>query len=697
VGAPLTELRNTERELSRFRLRLLAAALFVLVAFGLLVARLAYLQVAKHEDLSTQAENNRIAVVPITPNRGLILDRNGVVLANNYSAYTLEIAPARVHQLDKTIDALAEIVDIQPRDRKRFKRLLEESKSVESLPIRTRLSDEEVARFTAQKFRFDGVEIKARLFRSYPLGEVGSHLIGYIGRINPTEKKQMEEDWADEDLANYRGTEYIGKLGVEQSYESELHGTTGFEEVEMSAGGHAVRRLKSNPATPGNAIVLSIDIRLQAMVEQLFGDRRGALVAIDPRNGEILAFVSKPNFDPNLFVEGIDVDNWRALNESPDKPLLNRALRGTYPPGSTYKPFMALAALTLGKRTPQQAISDPGYFNFGNHRFRDDKEGGHGSVDMYKSIVHSCDTYYYMLANDLGVDAMHDFMAPLGFGRITGIDLQGEVRGTLPSTEWKRNAFKKKEAQKWYAGETISLGIGQGYNAFTMLQLAQAQATVAAGGRRFTPHLVRAVENYDTRASRQLSFPPLPRLEWKPEHVAFIHNAYHGVTQEGTSARSFAGAPYKTGGKTGTAQVIEIKANEKYNAARIDERHRDHALYTAFAPLEEPRVALALVIENAGFGAGAAAPIARRIFDYLLAGKYPSEADIAAVQVGQATAPVGVQRPVDAVPLPGATVDGAATARVAEPAAAASPASAPAPSPERPPVRDQVALAQRSR
>ncbi|HEY2189234.1 MAG TPA: penicillin-binding transpeptidase domain-containing protein, partial [Caldimonas sp.] len=332
----MTELRNTEREISRFRLRLLAAALFVLVSFGLLVARLSFLQISKHEDLSTQAENNRIAVVPITPNRGLILDRNGVVLANNYSAYTLEIAPAKVPELEKTIDALAEIVEIQPRDRKRFRRMLEESKSIESLPIRTRLTDEEVARFTAQKFRFDGVEIKARLFRSYPLGEVGSHLIGYIGRINPSEKKQMEDDWSDEDLANYRGTEYIGKLGVEQSYESELHGTTGFEEVEMSAGGHAVRRLKSNPATPGNALVLSIDIRLQAMVEQLFGDRRGALVAIDPRNGEILAFVSKPNFDPNLFVEGIDVDNWRALNDSPDKPLLNRALRGTYPPGSTY-------------------------------------------------------------------------------------------------------------------------------------------------------------------------------------------------------------------------------------------------------------------------------------------------------------------------------------------------------------------------
>ena len=663
----MTELRNTEHEISRFRLRVIAAALFVLFAFGLLGARLAFLQIVKHDELQTQAENNRIAVVPIPPNRGLILDRNGVVLANNYSAYTLEIAPAKVADLEATIDQLAQVVEIQPRDRKRFKRLYEESRSAESLPIRTKLTDEEVARFTAQRFRFDGVEIKARLFRSYPLGEVGSHLIGYIGRINPAEKKAMEDDWSEDDLANYRGTEYIGKLGVEQSYESELHGATGFEEVEMSAGGRAVRRLKSSPAAPGNALVMSIDIRLQAMVEELFGDRRGALVAIDPRNGEVLAFVSKPNFDPNLFVDGIDVENWRALNESPDKPLLNRALRGTYPPGSTFKPFMALAALTLGKRTPQQTVYDPGFFNFGNHRFRDDKEGGHGTVDMFKSITQSCDTYYYMLANDLGVDAIHDFMSPLGFGRITGIDLQGEVKGVLPSTGWKRTAYKKKEAQKWYSGETISLGIGQGYNTFTMLQLAQAEATVAAGGRRYTPHLVRAVENYETRQAKPLAITEQPPLAFKPEHVAFIHSALYGVTQEGTAAKVFVGAPYKSGGKTGTAQVIEIKAGEKYNASRLDERHRDHALYTAFAPLDEPRIAVAVIVENAGFGAGAAAPIARRVFDFVLSGQYPSEADIAATRLGQSTVPIGLQRRVADVPLPGSTVDGATTMAKATP------------------------------
>ncbi|WP_280153298.1 penicillin-binding protein 2 [Piscinibacter sp. XHJ-5] len=665
----MTELKNVEQELSRFRTRLLAAAAFVLFAFGLLTARLVYLQVYRHAELSTQAENNRITVVPIVPNRGLIVDRNGVVLANNYSAYTLEITPSKVEDLDATIDQIAQVIDVQPRDRKRFKRLMEESKNFESLPIRTKLTDEEVARFTAQRFRFTGVDIRARLFRHYPMGETASHLIGYIGRINTAEKEKIDES---EDEANYRGTEYIGKLGVEQSYEAELHGATGFEEVETSAGGRAVRRLKSNPATPGNTVVLSIDIKLQALVEEMFGERRGALVAIDPRNGDVLAFVSKPNFDPNLFVDGIDSENWKMLNESPDKPLLNRALRGAYPPGSTYKPFMALAALSTGKRTPQQAISDPGHFWFGNHKFRDDKEGGHGMVDMYKSIVQSCDTYYYILANDMGVDAIHDFMKPLGFGQLTGIDMHGELKGVLPSTEWKRAAYRKKEMQKWYAGETISLGIGQGYNTFTMLQLAQATAIVAAGGQRYKPHLVRAVENVETRAQRKLSGEALPPLALKPEHVAVIHQAYYGVTQEGTSARSFLSAPYKSGGKTGTAQVIAIKANEKYDASKVDERHRDHALYTAFAPLDNPQIALAVIVENAGFGAGAAAPIARRVFDYMLLGLYPSPEDIAATQQAQSTAPIGKQRPAADVPAPGAPAPGPSGATII-PAAASAP------------------------
>ena len=549
-----------------------------------------------------------------------------------------------MENVEATIEALTVVVDITPRDRKRFKKLQEEAKNFESLPIRTRLSDEEVARFAAQRFRFAGVEIKARLFRSYPYGELASHVVGYIGRVNQAEKKAME-DWADEDQKNYKGTEYIGKLGVEQSFEAQLHGITGVDSVETSAGGKAVRKLSSSPSTPGNTVTLSIDIKLQKLVEELFGDRRGALVAMDPKTGEVLAFVSKPTFDPNLFVEGIDSDNWQALNESPDKPLLNRALRGTYPPGSTYKPFMALAALETGKRTPEQSISDPGFYMFGSHRFRDDKEGGHGSVNMYKSIVQSCDTYYYILANDLGVDTIHAQMKNLGFGELTGIDIFGEVRGLLPSTDWKRRAYKKPEQQKWYAGETISLGIGQGYNNFTMLQLAAATATLANNGVKMKPHLVKQVVDVVTKLPNSTTaHQAMGEVVAKAANIAVIKAAMAGVNLEGTSASSFKGATYSSGGKTGTAQVVAIKANEKYNAATVGERNRDHALFSAFAPLEEPKIALAVIVENAGFGSQNAAPIARRVFDYWLNGQYPSEEDIAAVQKAQATAPLGKVR-----------------------------------------------------
>ena len=649
----MTELKNLERELDRFRTRLLVAALFVLLCFGGLAARMVQLQVYRHEDLAQQAEANRTAVVPIVPNRGLIVDRNGVVLANNYSAYTLELTPARMKgELDAVIDSLAQVVDIQPRDRRRFKRLLEESRNFESLPIRTKLSDDEVARFTVQRYRFPGVDVRARLFRNYPAGEVGGHLIGYIGRINTAEKKAMD-DWDDEVLANYRGTDVIGKLGLEQRYEQQLHGTTGFEEMETSAGGRAVRRLKSHPSTPGSTLVLSIDIKLQALVEELFGDRRGALVAMDPRNGEVLAFVSKPSFDPNLFVDGIDVENWRALNESLDKPLLNRALRGTYPPGSTFKPFMAMAALNSGKRSPGAIVYDNGSFNFAGHVFRSHGDHGLGPVDMTKSIVQSSNVYYYSLANEMGVDLMHEQLEPFGFGRRTGIDLDGEVTGVLPSTAWKKRTYKKPEQQRWYAGETISLGIGQGYNNFTMLQLASATATLVAGGQRFEPRLVRQIDNPVTNETTRVAGEALAALPMKPEHVRLIMQAMHGVTQSGTSTRVFAGAPYKTGGKTGTAQAIGIKANEKYNAKRLDEYQRDHSLYTAFAPLDAPTVALAVLVENAGFGAAAAAPIARRVFDYLLLGQWPSAEDIAATQQGTSVAPVGLPRRGEDMPVPG--------------------------------------------
>ena len=665
-------LRDVEQEIDRFRSRVLAAAGFVLVAFLLLGSRLVYLQVFRHEELATQAEANRIAVVPIVPNRGLIVDRNGVVLATNYSAYTLEISPrkgaaAGVEQ-DALIDALAAVVEIAPRDRKRFKRLQEEMKGAESLPIRTKLTDEEVARFTAQRYRFPGVEVKARLFRSYPLGETGAHLLGYIGRINPAEKLAMEE-WEDEDQGNYKGTEYIGKLGLEQSYERQLHGSAGFEEVETSAGGRAVRRLKSHPPTPGDKLVLSIDIKLQALVEELFGERRGALVAIDPRNGEVLAFVSKPTFDPNLFVDGIDVESWRELNESLDKPLLNRALRGTYPPGSAYKPFMAMAALNTGKRSPTTIINDTLVFNFGGHRFGSPESERGGLMDMNRAIVQSSNVYFYTLANEMGVDLIHEQLFPMGFGRKTGIDVEGEVTGDLPSTEWKKKRFKKPEQQKWYAGETISLGIGQGYNNFTMLQMATATSTLVSGGLRFKPRLVREIEDVISGQRKRIANDALQPLPYKPQDVEVIRRALQGVALEGTSRVAFAGAGYSSGGKTGTAQAVGARANEKYNAAKIDEYKRDHALYVAAAPIDAPTVALAVIVENAGWGGDSAAPIARRVFDYLLLGQYPSEADMAAMREGKAKAPIGTPRRAVDVPLPGQ-----AAAPVPASAAAATPA-----------------------
>ena len=616
------EMRNPERDLFLFRRRLAVAGVFTLLAFAGLFARFVYLQVFQHGHYATLAESNRIAIVPVAPNRGVITDRNGVVLAQSYSAYTLELTPARIANLDATIDALAEIVDVQPRDRKRFRKLLEESKNFETLPLRTRLSDEEVARFAVNRYRFPGVEIKARLFRQYPFGEVASHVVGYIGRINDHDVERIAR-W--DAAANYKGSDYMGKVGVELSYERELHGTTGWEEVEVDAAGRAVRTLSRTPPSSGNNLRLSLDIKLQQVAEAAFGDRRGALVAIDPATGDILAFVSKPGFDPNLFVDGIDTANWATLNESPDKPMLNRPLRGAYPPGSTIKPYLALAALTSGKRTPQQSINDPGFYQLpgSSYRFRDDKPGGHGSVDMYKSIVVSCDTYYYTLAGETDIDDTARFMSQLGFGRETGVDIEGELTGTLPSREWKRARFAGKqyheEHRKWYLGDSISAGIGQGYNSFTPMQQAVAIAAIANNGVGFAPHVVKGVINLTTGEERAIAARPSHTITTTPENLAIIRNALVGVNKEGTGTAAFAGAKYVSAGKTGTSQVYSLKG-EKYSASKIDERLRDHAWYVAYAPTEQPRIAVAVLVENGGFGAAAAAPIARKVFDYFLLG-----------------------------------------------------------------------------
>jgi penicillin-binding protein 2 len=616
----VAEIRNAERELQHFQVRVGIAAMAVLVAFGLLAARFFLLQVVRHDAYQAKAEENRISIVPVAPNRGLIVDRNGIVIARNYSAYTLEISPRKVKNIEATIDELSQIIDIQARDRARFRKLLGETRNAESLPIRTRLSDEEVAKFAANRYRFEGVDIRARLFRQYPFGESASHLIGYMGRINEADQERLEDEGVE---ANYRGTDFIGKAGIEASYQSELHGTTGFEQVEIDAAGRGIRTLSRTPSLPGNNVGLSIDLKLQQVAENAFGDRRGALVALEPGTGAVLAFVSKPGFDPNLFVDGIDPQSWQELNNSPDRPLNNRGIAGVYPPGSTFKPFLALAALESGKRRPGSTIFDPGYFDFGGRRFRDDKKGGHGTVDLYRSIVESCDTYYYQLANDMGIDAIARALGPLGFGSRTGIDINGEAQGILPSPEWKMKRFRRPEQQKWYAGETISIGIGQGYNAYTPIQLAQALATVLNGGTVYKPHLVSHIDNLRTGTRRDIAPEVLRTVPLKPQNVEFIKRAMAGVTKEGTAARAFAGAEYTSGGKTGTAQVIAIKQNEKYDEKRVAEQFRDHSLFIAFAPLDNPKIALAVIVENGGFGARAAAPLARTVLDYFMLGKLP--------------------------------------------------------------------------
>ena len=613
------ELRDHQRELYYFQLRLAIVGGAVLFAFFVLLVRFFYVQVIQHEYYHTLAEQNRIFIVPVVPNRGLIVDRNGVVLAHNFAAYTLEITPSLVDDIERTITALSTLVAITPKDRKRFQKLIEEGHDFASIPIRTRLNDEEVARFAVNNYRFPGVEINARLFRHYPYGEIASHVVGYIGRISDNDVDELRDQGT---AANYSASDYIGKVGLEQRYETELRGVTGYEHVETDANGKSVRTLRSILPVSGNNLTLALDARLQQIAEQAFGDHRGSMVVIEPSTGGVLALVSRPGFDPNLFVEGIDPQNWDALNNSPDHPLNNRALQGVYPPGSTFKPFMALAGLELGKRKASFTISDPGYFVLGGgggHVYRDWKAGGHGLVDLHKAIVQSCDTYFYGLAQELGIDAIHQFIGKFGFGKLTGIDIEGEVAGLLPSQEWKQRRFQ----QKWFVGDTISIGIGQGYNLTTPLQLAFATAILANDGRVFRPHVVKQIQNSQTDAITLIE--PQPRAEnrFSAENIKRVRDAMIDVTRPGgTAAWAGMNAKYLFAGKTGTAQVIGMKG-QKYDEDKINERHRDHALFIAYAPADDPKIALAILVENGGHGGSTAAPIARQVLDYYLLGKEP--------------------------------------------------------------------------
>ena len=613
------ELKNYQNEQHNFKLRLGVLGFLVLAAFSLLAFRFYYLQINRYDYYQTLAENNRISVVPITPNRGLITDKNGVVLAHNFFVYTLEITPSKVDNLEETIAQIAQLVEVSPSDLKRFKKQKTESHTFESIPLRTHLNEIEAAKFAVNRYRFPGVELKSRLFRHYPLGKQGAHMIGYIGRINDKDLAKLAEQDA---LSNYKGTDHIGKSGIEQYYESALHGTTGFQQVEIDADGKAVRVLSSVAPMSGSNLVLSADSKLQEIAETAFGERRGALVAIKPSTGEVLAFVSMPTFDSNLFVDGIDVENWKLLNDSLDKPLINRPLRGVYPPGSTFKPFAALAGLENGKRKPPFSISDAGFFTLPNssHRYRDWKPGGHGSVDMRRAITISCDTFFYGLAMELGIERLTNFVRHFGFGQKSGIDIAGEVGGLLPTPEWKQRRYK----QPWYMGETVIAGIGQGYTLVTPMQLAQATAVLANKGIAMRPRLVSAITDAKTGISTPTQAVINEKVTLDANNLDIVNLGMIDVTLPGGTAASVgANAGYSIAAKTGTAQVIGIKQNEKYNANLINERHRDHALFIAYAPAQDPKIALAVIVENGGHGGSAAGPIARKVMDYYLLGKLP--------------------------------------------------------------------------
>lgn len=610
------EFKKTSHLLKRrILIRCLVAAVVVIALFSVLGARLWYLQVVRYEGLAAQADQNRIAVMPLPPRRGEVMDRNGEIIARNYRDYILTVTPAYAQRdLDGLLDELGTVVYLSPRDKRLFLQAVHQGSRYRPHLLRKNLNEVEASWFAAQSYRFPGVNLEARWVREYPQKETAAHVIGYVGRISAADEERLEEEGR---LGNYRGTSVIGKKGIELTWEEKLHGQTGLKEVEVTASGRPVRVLNRIEPVPGYDLRLSLDLGLQRLAERLFAGYRGALVAIEPATGEVLAFVSSPSFDPNLFIDGIDTESWRKLNESEDRPLINRPLFGTYPIGSTYKPFVALAALEMNKRDPKERIYDPGYFEFGGQRFRNAGGASYGYTDMHRAIVVSSDTYFYSLGPEIGVDNLHDFSKQFGFGQITGIDLDGERQGILPSREWKRQYFSEPEQQRWYAGETVSVAVGQGYNSFTLLQLAQATAVLANDGVYMPPHLVTALIDPHTGEVQPLAREPSHTIDLKPEHLEVIKNAMVDVIRSGTARAAFRDAPYQAAGKTGTAQVFSLRG-AKYKAEEIEERLRDHALFMAYAPADDPQIALALLVENAGWGATVAAPIARKIFDYWL-------------------------------------------------------------------------------
>ena len=609
-------LKDHLRETRLFVVRAAVAGVLMVLLMAGLAVRLGYLQVSLYDHYRTLSSENRVKLVPLPPTRGLIYDRNGVLLADNYPTYSLEITPDQVRDLDRTLEDLKLVVPINDEDLQRFHRARRQQRRFDSIPIRVKLDDEEVARFAVVRHRFPGVDIQARLLRRYPEGDRAVHVLGYVGRINQQEQEQI-------DAASYAGSTHIGKLGIERNYEAELHGEVGLQQVEVNALGRVIRVLETRAPEPGKNLRLHLDMGLQEAALEALGDETGAAVAIDPKTGGVLALVSKPGYDPNPFVEGISGALYKQLRDDPEKPLYNRALRGLYPPGSTIKPFVALAGLELGAVSAGQNKFCPGFYQLPgqSHRYRDWKKGGHGVVDLNKAIVESCDVYFYDLAHDLGIDRLQKFLSGFSFGRKTGIDLTEELGGLLPSREWKERARR----QPWYPGETLIVGIGQGYLLTTPLQLASAAATLANGGRYVAPRVAAAIEAPDGSLSVPAPQPPpvqLPvrsRASWEDVTQGML-DVVEG--QRGTARRIRTDA-YRIAGKTGTAQVFTVGQAEEYDEDKIDKKLRDHALFIAFAPVEDPRIAVAVLIEHGGHGGSVAAPIARRIMDVYLMGEQP--------------------------------------------------------------------------
>ncbi len=613
---PFDTLKDPAQESRLFGARIVVGVVGVVALTAVLVWRMVQLQILDYERFRTLSEDNRVKVEAVAPTRGLIFDRNGVVLAENIPTYSLEVVPEAVGDIDGMLAGIAELVALEDLDVERFRRALGEARRFDSVPLRTRLSDEEVARFSVNRHRFPGVDVRARLTRNYPLGALAAHLVGYVGRISENELRTL-------DPAEYQGTTHVGKIGVEQAFEEQLHGHVGYQHVETNALGRTLRVLERIDPQPGTNLYLSVDVGLQAAAERALGGANGAVVAIDPIDGGVLAFVSLPAYDPNLFVDGIARRTYAELLASPDRPLFNRALKGRYPPGSTIKPFMGLAGLDYGVETARGKVWCPGWFSLPGkaHRYRDWKKGGHGRVDLEKAIIESCDVYFYQLALDLGIDRIHDFLARFGFGRRTGIALHGESSGLLPSRGWKRRA----RGQPWYPGETLIVGIGQGYLLTTPLQLASATATLAMRGRQMRPRVVdRLVGGDGVRVPREVTDGVTLEAggagNWR-RVVGAMTDVVHGA--RGTARRIGVGATYRMAGKTGTAQVFTVGQEETYRASEIDKRLRDHGLFVGFAPVESPRIAVAVVVENGGSGSHSAAPVARQVFDDWLGDDQP--------------------------------------------------------------------------